>query len=230
VFDARHAVSYNKSISSGFNNIHIDNLDTNIDFHGGVDKGNIYYVENMKVDPFFVVEAVKGVSYTPEIADGYGQVQFHLIDYRHAGNEQENTVIWDNVISHGKLNDPGANGHVGGTLSDQQNDALYASDNGALLYGGYGNDKLTGGKGEDHFVYDGKSGSDTIIDFEHEHDMLFVAVENFATAQSVLNAAHQIGTDVVIDLGANTRITLEDVLLSDLHTQNVVIITSINEA
>ena len=85
-----------------------------------------------------------------------------------------------------------------------------------ILIGGAGNDQLYGDhienvntdltnvkRGTDCFVFAQGSGLDTIVDFEDGRDVIdvssFAGIDNFADVGS---QAAQVGSDVVIDLGA----------------------------
>ncbi|QNT71065.1 calcium-binding protein [Defluviicoccus vanus] len=71
------------------------------------------------------------------------------------------------------------------------------------MFGGTGDDSLSGSDGSDRFVFSGNNGQDTIFDFEHGVDTIEihgygVAINSFAD----LNIT-QHGSDVWIDLGAD---------------------------
>jgi Ca2+-binding RTX toxin-like protein len=74
-----------------------------------------------------------------------------------------------------------------------------------ILIGGTGNDVLTGGTGGDVFVVGTGNGSDTITDFTAgsgtDHDVVRLDRTKFADFTSVMTAATQAGSDVVIALG-----------------------------
>nr|WP_319385645.1 M10 family metallopeptidase C-terminal domain-containing protein [uncultured Roseibium sp.] len=90
-----------------------------------------------------------------------------------------------------------------------------------VLTGGAGADRLTGGLGSDTFVFTGgDSGHDVITDFETgaaSDDVIAFDSFLFSDFASILAAAADDGTDTVITLDAETSITLQDVLVSDLH-------------
>ncbi|MGY3496334.1 calcium-binding protein [Bradyrhizobium sp. USDA 4502] len=93
-----------------------------------------------------------------------------------------------------------------------------------MLIGGAGNDVLTGGTEADVFVFGAGSGSDTITDFVAgsgtDHDLIRFDRVVFSSYTSVLAAASQVGSDVVIALAGGDSITLQNVFLSDLTADN----------
>lgn len=116
----------------------------------------------------------------------------------------------------------------GGRGSDRllglgDNDKLYGGIGRDTLIGGEGNDVLRGdgpGKGVfgDLFVFGRNSGKDVVTDFQIGKDLLqiFKGLNGINKAADVLDHAHQKGKDVVIDLGAGNRITLNNIDLDDL--------------
>ena len=78
-----------------------------------------------------------------------------------------------------------------------------------VLKGGDGDDRLTGGVGSDTFIFG--RGVDTITDFQNGQDK--IQFDGYAWLNDFGDLAgriHDVGSDVVIDLGAN-----------DLHLENV---------
>jgi len=79
---------------------------------------------------------------------------------------------------------------------------------------------MTGGSGNDTFVFYANFGQDTITDFAagagvgdviEFHDGLFAS---FAAVQA---ASHQVGSDVEIDVDASNSILLKNVTLANLN-------------
>ena len=81
--------------------------------------------------------------------------------------------------------------------------------------GGKGNDTLVGGGRHDTFVFKDNFGKDRITDF-YLSDKLEFHNPAFTTAQQVLNAAAQVGSNVVITVDAQNSVTLEHVKLANL--------------
>jgi len=77
---------------------------------------------------------------------------------------------------------------------------------------------LTGGAGGDTFVVTAGGGADTITDFSHaQGDQLDLsALGMFFSMADVLAAAHEVGSDLVINLDAGNSLTLDNVQPSDL--------------
>lgn len=113
------------------------------------------------------------------------------------------------------------------------NDSVTGGAGADTLYGGGGDDTLTGGTGDDVYrpgvgadtlVFDGDSGTDRVIGFEAESDILdfSATVTNFTTRTDVTGAASETssgGVDgVLIDLGGGNSVFLEGATLADLNT------------
>lgn len=96
---------------------------------------------------------------------------------------------------------------------DDDNDYLDGGTGDDVLTGGTGSDRLIGRDGEDTFVFAGKSGRDTIRDFDLENDLLQIkANKKIQTIEDVVKAAKQMKNgDLVIDLGKGNKITLKNV-------------------
>jgi Ca2+-binding RTX toxin-like protein len=153
----------------------------------------------------------------------------------------KNDVLWDegnlaDVITGGKGNDillglggddilDGGSGKDrldGGSGDDQLsagsgNDRLDGGLGDDLLIGGNGHDRMSGGDGMDTFVFQGKSGKDTITDFDLTHDVLQIAKsKTIKTVDDVIKHSTQLKNgDLVIDLGKGNKITLKDVSKAD---------------
>ena len=78
----------------------------------------------------------------------------------------------DNDLMHGNEDNDLLHGDDGNdrVFGDEGNDVLFGDDGNDTLEGGVGNDTLTGGEGNDLFVFDKNSGTDTITDFDPDHD------------------------------------------------------------
>ncbi|RMU54628.1 hypothetical protein ALP29_00712 [Pseudomonas syringae pv. avii] len=96
-------------------------------------------------------------------------------------------------------------------LGGTGNDALYGASGNDVLIGGLGNDQLSGGVGSDLFVFDQRGfGHDVISDFnihQNGQDLLVFAKSLFASADAVLGATTQHGSDSVI-LAGDSSVTL----------------------
>jgi Ca2+-binding RTX toxin-like protein len=78
------------------------------------------------------------------------------------GNDEVRGDDGDDVV-HGDAGNDTVKGGDG-------NDELFGDDGNDTLTGGTGNDTLTGGEGNDLFVFDRNSGTNTITDFDPDHD------------------------------------------------------------
>ncbi|MGQ0685617.1 calcium-binding protein [Bradyrhizobium sp.] len=103
-------------------------------------------------------------------------------------------------------------------------DIIYGGLGADTLIGGAGNDTLTGGSEGDVFLIGAGAGSDTITDFAAgsvtDHDVIRFDRAVFGDFASVLAAATQSGSDVVIALGGGESLTLQNVDLSALTADN----------
>ena len=119
------------------------------------------------------------------------------------GNDRLDGGAGNDLLHGGEGNDT----LLGGT----GNDALYGANGNDVLIGGQGNDQLSGGVGSDLFVFDQRGfGHDVISDFNiHQNgkDLLVFAKSLFASADAVLGATTQHGSDSVI-LAGDSSVTL----------------------
>ena len=94
------------------------------------------------------------------------------------------------------------------------------------LNGGNGNDRLSGNKGDDRFVFEDKFGKDVITDFSarNRKEKIDLSDVTAITSMKDLRADHmsQKGDDVVIKVGKNNRITLEDVDMAQLDASDFI--------
>lgn len=103
------------------------------------------------------------------------------------------------------------------------NDALTGTSKNNVISGGTGDDTMTGGGGKDVFMFDGlTSGNDTITDFLAKTTKLSFDHSFFQTSQDILAASTQVGADVVITEDSSNSITLLNVSLASLQTNNFV--------
>ena len=91
------------------------------------------------------------------------------------------------------------------------------------ISGGAGNDSLFGGAGADRFVFDHGTGHDVVGDFVSGSDTLDLSAFGFASVQDVQNAAHDQGSDMVIDLGNGDSVTLLGMASTTLQVGNVIL-------
>lgn len=87
-----------------------------------------------------------------------------------------------------------------------------------MLIGGPG-DTLTGGNGEDTFVFAPNFGLNRITNFNTDKDTIQLDHSEFANFNAVLAAAHQNGADTVIAHAAD-QITLTGVNITSLHASD----------
>jgi Ca2+-binding RTX toxin-like protein len=95
------------------------------------------------------------------------------------------------------------------------------------LSGGSGNDTLTGGTGNDTFVFQAGSGHDVVKDFTAGGVdgclNLKLSAHHFTSFNDVLQHAHQVGQDAIVDLGNGSDVTLKNVNVHALTTHDFII-------
>ncbi|RDJ23165.1 hypothetical protein DWF00_21195 [Bosea caraganae] len=102
-------------------------------------------------------------------------------------------------------------------------DALAGGSGDDRLIGGAGNDTLTGGSGHDAFVFQAGMGNDLITDFTltgSSSDVIEIDATLFANLASLVDVMAQDGRNVVITVDENDTITLANVSLSSLQTDD----------
>jgi serralysin len=114
---------------------------------------------------------------------------------------------------------PGNDRLVGGA----GNDVLHGGDGNDVLIGGPGNDRLIGGPGADMFVFQPNGGSDVVVDFEDDLDVLNFRAYNFATKAEVLNLASQVGAHVLFDLPGGATVELRNFDITLLGAEDILI-------
>ena len=103
------------------------------------------------------------------------------------------------------------------------NDVVIGGVGNDIIDGGTGADVLFGGDGDDTFAFKAGGanfGSDTVSDFQPgagTDDVIQFEGSIFTNFQDVLNAATEVGDDVVIDAGNGNTVRIERVDLSMLH-------------
>ncbi|MEM6762403.1 MAG: calcium-binding protein, partial [Pseudomonadota bacterium] len=104
-------------------------------------------------------------------------------------------------------------------------DSLYGGAGQDTLDGGRGADTVDGGAGADFIVYRGGDGRDTVLNFSQNDtfDLRELGRSFIDDASDVVGRARQAGDDVVINLGFDDRIRLEDFRLADLSEDDFLI-------
>jgi RTX calcium-binding nonapeptide repeat (4 copies) len=229
----RHAVVYDKDGSSGYNNVHVLSATANVDFHGGPDYKNIYYIEEMDLS---------------QLKDDY---TYGGIDYRDPNNVWENTVIFDEftgaIATRISRVDPNYKpiNYTGSDSASSINDYSAVRDNlihlgsqGGAVNTGAGNDTIYFGSG-DHVVATGAgrdvihfgrgNGANSVLDFDINNDKLEIFGGSDANSAARLDgvgaifaAAAPSGQDTVIDLGNGDVLTLVGVQWAALDAAGLV--------
>jgi Ca2+-binding RTX toxin-like protein len=167
------------------------------------------------------VENITGTAFSDQIAGDAGN---NLI-VGGEGNDVIDARSGDDAVFGGSGNDTLTGGMGNDKLDGGTGaDVLIGGLDSDTLIGGAGNDVLTGGTGSDIFVVGVGDGSDTITDFTAgsgtDHDMVRFDRTMFADFASVIAAASQSGSDVVIALGNGDSLTLQNVDLAALTADN----------
>lgn len=108
-------------------------------------------------------------------------------------------------------------------LAGAGNDQIKGGSGDDRLDGGAGDDTLSGGSGHDTFVFQAGMGRDVIADFTvtgSSSDVIEFSLELFADFAAVMGSAEQNGRDVVITVDEQSSITLANVTLSSLQTDD----------
>ncbi len=102
------------------------------------------------------------------------------------------------------------------------NDVIEGSPGDDFITGLAGDDLLTGGAGNDTFYFAADAGVDTITDFQAGAgaDDLIVFEDTFTDFNDLLNSTTQNGSDLVIDTGDGSSVTLTSVNFIDLHADD----------
>ena len=129
------------------------------------------------------------------------------------GNHGANTLT--GTAAHDTIFGMGGNDTIrGGAGNDKLfgnsgNDYLYGQDGNDILVGGLGTDTLSGGKGADTFVFDNRSGVDTITDFnraEGDRIDLSAVLESFDPLTDAITdfvSARNSGKDTILSIDTN---------------------------
>jgi Ca2+-binding RTX toxin-like protein len=96
---------------------------------------------------------------------------------------------------------------------------LTAGSSPTTLIGGP-NDILNGGAGADTFVFPPNFGANEVNNFRPGADQLEFSHSTFATVAEALNNAQQSGSDVVIAHDPQDVVTLNNILLANLHASD----------
>jgi serralysin len=117
-----------------------------------------------------------------------------------------------------------ARSYIENAIGGSGNDVLLGNAVANRLNGGDGNDTLTGGGGDDVFVFEFGDGSDIITDFvagsgtDDQIELVsFVSIYSFADA---IAYAEQVGNNTVFDFGFGSSLTLLNVLAAALATDD----------
>ena len=143
-----------------------------------------------------------------------------------AGSDALDGGVGADVLLGGNANDTLKGGAGADTLDGGAgNDKLVGGAGADRLDGGAGNDKLIGGSGADVFVFARNGDDDRVTKFTDNSDMLELnsnlGVSNVAEAKA---RATQDGRDVVFDFGDGDTLTVHNVKLAQLTSDNIEII------
>lgn len=125
----------------------------------------------------------------------------------------------------GSSNDDTLSGNVADNrlVGEKGDDVLRGRGGDDHLVGGPGADWMIGGAGADQFIFAAGHGADTIADFNPSLDTLGLGAYHFATVQDVLALAVQDGANAVIDFGGDAVVTLLNVDVHALGSDNILV-------
>ena len=178
-------------------------------------------------DTYFV--DTRGDIIVENFGEGIDTAIVTMASYTMAANLENVEVSWTSGAaitgndSNNELEGDIGNDTLNGGFGD---DALFGGDGNDTLDGGMGNDTMIGGAGHDTFVFESGFGSDVIADFTAGSDELEFQASVFTNAADVLAAAHQVGSNVVINITPFHTITLDNFSLGSLSANNIVIVGS----
>ena len=161
-----------------------------------------------------------------ELADAGSDKIYASIDYTLGANvENLNLLGTGNIDGIGNGLGNVIYGNAGGNELDggAGNDTLIGLAGDDTLIGGSGNDYLDGGAGHDVFVFAAGFGKDIIKDFAPtgaSSDVIEFSSDLFDDFSEVMSHATQSGADVLITLDADTTLTLANVKLAALATDD----------
>jgi beta-glucanase (GH16 family) len=112
----------------------------------------------------------------------------------------------------------GDGAYAGGNALDNLITAVGTGEH--TLNGGGGNNVLTGGTGKDIFVHDNGTSNDVITNFQPGLDEVRLDNYSFFTFDAVHSAMQQVGSDVVLNLGANDSLTFRNVQVSQFSVHD----------
>jgi len=107
----------------------------------------------------------------------------------------------------------------------QNSDTLLGGVGDDRLEGGLGNDQLTGGTGADVFVFTNFAGEevDTITDYNDAQDTIDLQDFGFSAFADVLALTTQVGTGLEINFGGGDMLIIENFLLADFNSVDVIL-------
>ena len=82
---------------------------------------------------------------------------------------------------------------------------------------------LWGGQGRDTFVFVAMGGQDDVADLQHGRDQLDLGAFGFQSLGEVLDAASRSGRNVVIELDADTSVTVLDTSIASFHAGDFIL-------
>ncbi len=235
----RHAVVFNRNGSSGFNLVHIQCTTANVDFHGGPDYANIYYVERMVLSQ----------------KDDY---VFPAVEFRDPNNDEENMAVFDSVTTAREGSIPGYTPrNLTGRDKDYETngngasarDVIHLGHNGGevftfgdadVIFSGRGDDVIHTGSHRsrkdsipsgDEIYFFAENGRDRIMDFTPGADRIYLEMgangNGYVTGADVI-AAVSAGAngDALIPLGAGNTVTLAGVAPRQLRASDIILFAS----
>jgi predicted extracellular nuclease len=183
--------------------------------HASIVNGKVVYVADGDAsDALNGQAATLTDTITYQVQDSHGAVSTGSISVTVRG--VANAPTKNGTAAGDTLNGTALDDTVNGLGGNDKLTGLVGTD---TLNGGLGNDTLSGGVGVDRFVFSGDFGKDVITDWEAK-DVIQLDASQFANFAFVQSHSAQVGADVVITLDATHTITLQNVTLGSLQSND----------
>lgn len=138
------------------------------------------------------------------------------------GSDGIDTVDFSGFIKGGVVVDLDFNAPEGPQFVNFEN--VIGTDFNDVIAGNGGINVLTGGEGDDFFVFDFGNGNDVVTDFQNGFDLLDVSGRGVGfDLSAAIGGAQQIENDTLVNLGEGDSVLLQNFLLADLDATDFLV-------